>query len=166
MAISSSDQQLIDTYLDAVWMEKGLSQNTLDAYRRDLHAFGGWLSSVSQTLVGACGPDVQRYLAHRFEEGVAARSTARQLSCLRGFYRYLLRENRIQEDPTALVDNPKLGRPLPKSLSESDVEALLAAPDTDTPIGLRDRTMLEVLYATGLRVSELVGLKLHQVNTR
>ncbi|MEH6616445.1 MAG: site-specific integrase, partial [Porticoccus sp.] len=79
MAISSSDQQLIDTYLDAVWMEKGLSQNTLDAYRRDLHAFGGWLSSVSQTLVGACGPDVQRYLAHRFEEGVAARSTARQL---------------------------------------------------------------------------------------
>jgi integrase/recombinase XerD len=166
MAINSSDQHLIDTYLDAVWMEKGLGQNTLDAYRRDLHAFGAWLSSVGQTLVGACGPDVQRYLAHRFEEGVAARSTARQLSCLRGFYRYLLRENRIQKDPTALVDNPKLGRPLPKSLSESDVEALLAAPDIDTPIGLRDRTMLEVLYATGLRVSELVGLKLHQVNTR
>ncbi len=166
MAISSSDQQLIDTYLDAVWMEKGLGQNTLDAYRRDLHTFGVWLASISQTLVGVCGPDVQRYLAHRFEEGLAARSTARQLSCLRGFYRYLLRENRVQEDPTALVDNPKLGRPLPKSLSESDVEALLAAPDTDTPIGLRDRTMLEVLYATGLRVSELVGLKLHQVNTR
>ena len=136
MAISSADQQLIDTYLDAIWMEKGLSQNT------------------------------QRYLAHRFAEGVAARSTARQLSCLRGFYRYLLRENRVQVDPTALVDNPKLGRPLPKSLSESDVEALLAAPDTDTPLGLRDRTMLEVLYATGLRVSELVGLRLHQVNTR
>ncbi len=166
MAISSSDHQFIDTYLDAVWMEKGLSQNTLDAYRRDLHIFGAWLASISQTLVGACRPDVQRYLAHRFEEGLAARSTARQLSCLRGFYRYLLRENRVQEDPTALVDNPKLGRPLPKSLSESDVESLLTAPDTDTPIGLRDRTMLEVLYATGLRVSELVGLKLHQVNTR
>ncbi|MBQ0711366.1 MAG: site-specific tyrosine recombinase XerD [Porticoccus sp.] len=166
MAISSSDQQLIDTYLDAVWMEKGLSLNTLDAYRRDLHTFGVWLASISQTLVGAGRSDVQRYLAHRFEEGLAARSTARQLSCLRGFYRYLLRENRVQEDPTALVDNPKLGRPLPKSLSESDVESLLAAPNTDTPIGLRDRTMLEVLYATGLRVSELVGLKLHQVNTR
>jgi integrase/recombinase XerD len=166
MAISSSDQQLIDTYLDAVWMEKGLSLNTLDAYRRDLHTFGVWLVSISQTLVGAGRSDVQHYLAHRFEEGLAARSTARQLSCLRGFYRYLLRENRVQEDPTALVDNPKLGRPLPKSLSESDVESLLAAPDTDTPIGLRDRTMLEVLYATGLRVSELVGLKLHQVNTR
>jgi len=96
MAISSSDQQLIDTYLDAAWMEKGLGQNTLDAYRRDLHTFGVWLASISQTLVGACGSDVQRYLAHRFEEGLAARSTARQLSCLRGFYRYLLRENCIQ----------------------------------------------------------------------
>jgi integrase/recombinase XerD len=166
MAISSSDQQLIDTYLDAVWMEKGLSQNTLDAYRRDLHTFGVWLTTISQTLLGVSRSDVQRYLARRFEERLAARSIARQLSCLRGFYRYLLRENRVQEDPTALVDNPKLGRPLPKSLSESDVEALLAAPDTDTPIGLRDRTMLELLYATGLRVSELVGLKLHQVNTR
>ena len=166
MAISSADQQLIDTYLDAIWMEKGLSQNTLEAYRRDLHAFGVWFSSYGQSLMSVAGIDVQRYLAHRFAEGVAARSTARQLSCLRGFYRYLLRENRVQVDPTALVDNPKLGRPLPKSLSESDVEALLAAPDTDTPLGLRDRTMLEVLYATGLRVSELVGLRLHQVNTR
>ncbi|MFT7300780.1 MAG: integrase/recombinase XerD [Porticoccus sp.] len=166
MAINSADQQLIDTYMDAVWMEKGLSQNTLEAYRLDLHAFGVWFSSYGQSLVRVAGIDVQSYLAHRFAEGVAARSTARQLSCLRGFYRYLLRENRVQVDPTALVDNPKLGRPLPKSLSESDVEALLAAPDTGTPLGLRDRTMLEVLYATGLRVSELVGLSLHQVNTR
>lgn len=166
MTSDSADHQLIDTYLDVSWMEKGLGVHTLDAYRRDLHAFSGWLEKQGQSLSLAVGADVQRYLARRFEEGVASRSMARQLSCLRGFYRYLLRESIIQEDPTALVDNPKLGRPLPKSITESDVEALLAAPDTDTPLGLRDRAMLEVLYATGLRVSELVGLRLHQVNTR
>lgn len=147
-------------------MEKGLSQNSLDSYGRDLKGFAAWLEPQKLTLLAVTGQNLQWFLSHRFEQGLAARTTARQLSCLRGFYRYLLRENRIQEDPTALVDNPKLGRPLPKSLTESDVEALLAAPDVEDFLGLRDRTMLEVLYATGLRVSELVGLKLHQVNLR
>jgi len=166
MALSSNHQSLIDNYLDAIWMEKGLSQNSLDSYGRDLKGFTVWLESQKITLMAVSGREVQRFLSHRFEQGLSARTTARQLSCLRGFYRYLLREKRIQEDPTALVDNPKLGRPLPKSLTEADVEDLLAAPDVETALGLRDRTMLEVLYATGLRVSELVGLKLHQVNLR
>ena len=166
MALSSNHQSLIDNYLDAIWMEKGLSQNSLDSYGRDLKGFAGWLESKKLDLLGISGPEVQQYLSYRFEQGISARTMARQLSCLRSFYRYLLRENRIQEDPTALVDNPKLGRPLPKSLTEEDVEALLAAPNVDEALGLRDRTMLEVLYATGLRVTELVELKLHQVNLR
>lgn len=166
MVTSAADQQLIDNYLDAIWMEKGLSPNSLDSYGRDLKGFSAWLAVQSQHLLAVTGQDIQLFLSYRFGQGIAARTTARQLSCLRSFYRYLLREGRIQEDPTALVDNPKLGRPLPKSLTESDVDALLAAPDTNDMLGLRDRTMLEVLYATGLRVSELVGLKLHQVNLR
>lgn len=166
MASDSPDQQLIDSYLDALWMEKGLGQNTLDAYRRDLRAFDIWLARSGSALLKAAGSDIQNYLAHRFQQGVSARSAARQLSCLRGFYRHQLREKRIQADPSALVENPKLGRPLPKSLTESDVEALLTQPNSADKLGLRDRTMLEVLYATGLRVSELVGLTLHQVNLR
>lgn len=166
MTINSTDQLLIENYLDATWVEKGLSQNSLDSYGRDLKGFAAWLEQQQLTLLDVSGQNLQWFLSHRFEQGLTARTTARQLSCLRGFYRHLLRENRIQEDPTALVDNPKLGRPLPKSLTESDVEALLAAPDVEDCLGLRDRTMLEVLYATGLRVSELVGLKLHQVNLR
>ncbi|MCL4138263.1 UNVERIFIED_CONTAM: hypothetical protein GTU68_007071 [Idotea baltica] len=166
MALSSNHQSLIDNYLDAIWMEKGLSQNSLDSYGRDLKGFAAWLEPQKLTLLGISGKEIQWFLSHRFEQGLTARTTARQLSCLRGFYRYLVREKRIQEDPTALVDNPKLGRPLPKTLTESDVEELLAAPDVESALGLRDRTMLEVLYATGLRVSELVGLKLHQVNLR
>lgn len=166
MALSSNHQSLIDNYLDAIWMEKGLSQNSLDSYGRDLKGFAAWLEPQKLTLLSISGKEIQWFLSHRFEQGLTARTTARQLSCLRGFYRYLVREKRIQEDPTALVDNPKLGRPLPKTLTESDVEELLAAPDVESALGLRDRTMLEVLYATGLRVSELVGLKLHQVNLR
>lgn len=110
--------------------------------------------------------DVHGYLAHRMDKGLKARSTARSLSCLRAFFRFLLREKEIRDDPTLRVDNPKLGRRLPDSLTEQDVERLLAAPDVTTPIGLRDRTMLEVLYACGLRVSELTGLKISEINLR
>jgi len=166
MACNQPAQQLIDTFLDALWVEKGLGQNTLDAYRRDLCAIAEWAESGGLHLIALTGNDIQRYLAYRFQQGVSARSVARQLSCLRSFYRYLVRENRIQVDPTALVENPKLGRPLPKSLTESDVEALLEQPNTEEALGLRDRTMLEVLYATGLRVTELVGLTIHQINPR
>ena len=166
MPLSTEHQTLIDCYLDAIWMEKGLSDNTLSSYRRDLVAFTQWLEVQGKQLLQVDAATLQKHLSYRFDKQLSARSTSRMLSCLRGFYRYQVRENRLQEDPTALVDNPKLGRPLPKSLTEQDVEALLAAPDTSTPLGLRDRTMLEVLYASGLRVSELVGLTLHQINLR
>ncbi|WP_438951660.1 site-specific integrase, partial [Porticoccus sp.] len=162
MALTSTDQTLIDNYLDALWMEKGLSRNTLEAYRRDLEALAVWAAPQNLSLIRLGSADVQRYLACRFAQGVSARSAARQLSCMRGLYRYLVRENQVVEDPIALVENPKLGRPLPKSLTETDVEALLNQPNTGSLLGLRDRTMLEVLYATGLRVSELVGLTLYQ----
>ena len=154
---------IVEQFLDGLWMEKGLSDHTLAAYRRDLNQF---LSHLKRSLLSATDADIQGFFSLRFEQGASARSIARQLSCLRSFYSYQVREGQLKVDPTVGIDSPKLGRPLPKSLSERDVEALLAAPDTEDPIGLRDRCMLEVLYATGLRVSELVGLTLSQVNVR
>jgi len=151
---------IIDTYLDAIWMEKGLSENTLASYRRDLQAFASWLETRSVPLTAVTPADIQGFLAHRLQKGISARSTSRFLSSLRGFYQYLLRERQVQEDPTLLIESPKLPKPLPKSLTEDDVEALLAAPDVATVLGLRDRAMLELLYACGLRVSELVGLRM------
>jgi len=157
----------IERFLDALWMERGLSDNTLAAYRNDLTQFSHWLAQhdISHLLV------VERdhltdYLALRSEQQRSPRSSARLLSSLRRFYTWARRERLIAEDPTRLLAAPKLGRPLPDSLSESDVEKLLAAPDTRTVLGLRDRTMLELLYATGLRVSELVNLQDHQINLR
>lgn len=161
-----ADAQLIAEYLDAIWMEKGLSDNTQESYRRDLAQFAAWLNQQDRQLISVDAALVQDYLDARLQQKLSSRTSARFLSCVRGFYRYLLRENRISENPVALVDNPKLSRPLPKSLSEADVEALLAAPDLSDPIGLRDRTMLEVLYACGLRVTELVELTVPQVNLR
>ena len=156
---------LIEQFLDAIWMERGLSENTLVAYRNDLNAYARWLASQQQTDLTAVGrDDVQTYLAQRVAAKASPRSTARLLSTLRRFYAWLRRENRISQDPTALIESPKLGRPLPKTLTELEVEALLAAPDTQTPLGMRDRTMLEVLYASGLRVSELVNLTVMQLN--
>ena len=166
LAPASADVQLIAEYLDAIWMEKGLSDNTQESYRRDLSQFATWLNQQDQQLIGVDASLVQRYLDLRLQQKLSSRTSARFLSCVRGFYRYLLRENRISENPVALVDNPKLSRLLPKSLSETDVEALLAAPDLSDPVGLRDRTMLEVLYACGLRVSELVALTMPQINLR
>lgn len=162
----AADAQLIAEYLDAIWMEKGLSENTQESYRRDLSQFAVWLNQQQQQLIGVDASLVQRYLDARLQQKLSSRTSARFLSCIRGFYRYLLRENRISENPVALVDNPKLSRSLPKSLSEMDVELLLAAPDLSDPVGLRDRTMLEVLYACGLRVSELVSLTMPQINLR
>lgn len=167
-AKQSPDQSLIETYLNTLWLEKGLSPNTTSAYRRDLNGFAQHIAEKHKntSLNTASSSHIQHYLAQRIQQGNSARSTARFLSCLRGFYQYLIRENLIQENPTALIENPTLGRPLPKTLSEGDVESLLQAPDTDTPIGLRDRTMLEVLYACGLRVSELINLRISDINLR
>ena len=154
----------IDRFLDAVWMERGLSPNTLAAYRADLSALERWLDEHSAGLEQAQRGDILSFMASRVQAGARPRSTARQLSSFRRFYRYLVREGSLAEDPTAQIAMPKVGRSLPKSLMEEEVEALLAAPTVSDPLGHRDRTMLEVLYATGLRVSELVNLKLGQVN--
>lgn len=159
-----SDKALIDRYIDSLWLEKGLSRNTLDSYQSDLEAFHSWLAERS--LIKVRREDLMRYLSDRMAKGIKSRSTARALSCLRGLYRYLLRENLISADPTLQIENPKLGRPLPDSLTEREVEKLLAAPDVGSAIGFRDRTMLEVLYASGLRVSELVNLRIPDVNLR
>jgi integrase/recombinase XerD len=154
----------IDRFLDAVWMERGLSPNTLAAYRADLTALDRWLDGHEAELTSANRGDLLAFMASRVQAGAQPRSTARQLSSFRRFYRYLLREGSLREDPTALIAMPKVGRSLPRSLTEEEVEALLAAPTVSDPLGHRDRTMLEVLYATGLRVSELVNLKLAAVN--
>lgn len=160
------DDPLIDRFLDALWLEKGLSDNTREAYRSDLALFNGWLDERGVRLAEAGREVILDHLAWRLAHDYKARSTARLLSGLRGFYRFLLREGLIEVDPTLRVEMPRLGRPLPKALSEADVEALLAAPDIGDPLGLRDRAMLEVLYATGLRVTELVSLRLEQINPR
>ncbi len=154
----------IDRFLDAVWMERGLSPNTLAAYRADLTALERWLEERELPLMVAQRGDLLAFMAARVQAGARPRSTARQLSSFRRFYRYLVRDGQLREDPTAQIAMPKVGRSLPRSLTEEEVEALLAAPAVSDPLGHRDRTMLEVLYATGLRVSELVNLKLGQVN--
>jgi len=157
----------IERFLDAMWMERGLSDNTLSAYRNDLSQFALWLAQHRRVdLLAAARDHLSDYLALRSELQRSPRSSARLLSSLRRFYAWARRERLIGEDPTRLLSAPKLGRPLPDTLSEAEVEQLLEAPNITTSLGLRDRAMLEILYATGLRVSELVGLHEHQVNLR
>jgi integrase/recombinase XerD len=157
-------KQIIDHVLDALWMERGISDNTLSAYRSDVLKFAEWLAHRNTNLLHAHDADLRLYLAGMDHRSV--RTITRRLSSLRQFYGHLVREGQMQHDPSVRIESPRLGRPLPKSLTEEEVEALLKAPDTATPLGLRDRCMLEVLYATGLRVSELVGLMLTQINQR
>jgi len=164
--LAEHDLACLDRFVDALWMERGLSRATLSAYRRDLEGLGLWLAPRGCTLVAAGSGDLHDYLATRVRSGARPRSTARLVSSLRRFYQYLVREGLSQSDPSSRIDAPRLGRPLPKSLTESEVEALLAAPDARTGRGLRDRAMLELLYAAGLRVSELVGLSLARINPR
>jgi len=155
----------LDAFCDALWLEEGLSPRTLESYRRDLAQYARWLATRNLTLTTAGPGEVQHFLGERgLKQGIAARSIARQLSALKRYYRWLNRQGLRADDPTLAIEPPRLPRPLPKSLSEADVEALLAAPDVDTDLGLRDRTMLELLYACGLRVSELVGLTLQAVS--
>jgi len=160
----NSAKSIIDNFLDSLWMERGLSKNTLMAYRSDLYSFCKWLLQTDKKLTQTQSSDLLGYLAGQRPNSV--RTTARRLSSLRRFFQYMVREGQMADDPTAQIESPKLGRPLPKSMTEAEVEQLLKAPDAETDIGLRDRTMLEVLYATGLRVSELVGLRLDQINLR
>jgi len=162
--MSSTDSEAIERFCDALWLQEGLSANTLEAYRRDLQGLARWFSQRGTPLLAATRSDILEYLSSSVGKGARPRTTARQLSSLRRFYGYLVREASIKTDPTALIESPKLGRPLPKSLTEAQVEKLLESPDVTQPLGLRDRAMLETLYATGLRVTELVGLTLSQVS--
>jgi integrase/recombinase XerD len=161
----ATDDAGLDEFCDALWLEDGLSRNTLDSYRRDLRLFGAWLlASRSRTLASAERADLLAYLAHKFHHHAKPRSAARLLSSLKRYYQYMLREGRISADPTLDVESPKLPRSLPKSLTEEDVECLLAAPDVNAMLGLRDKAMLETLYASGLRVTELVTMNVGQVS--
>jgi integrase/recombinase XerD len=153
----------IDTFIDALWLEEGLSKNTLAAYRRDLFLFAQWLEANGRALEGASEADIHGYFAARHSASKATTAN-RRLTVLRRFFRWALRERRIDADPTLRLEAAKQPLRVPHSLTEAQVEALLAAPDVDTPLGLRDRTMLELVYASGLRVSELVGLKVFHLS--
>jgi len=154
------EENLLEVFIDSLWLEDGLSDLTREAYYRDLHGYQTWLHDQDKALQQADHADVLAFLSWRNGHGISPRTASRTLSSIRRFYRYLLREAVIAVDPSAEIVFPKLGRPLPGVLSEAQVESLLAAPNTATATGLRDRAMLEILYATGLRVSELIGLRL------
>jgi integrase/recombinase XerD len=162
MSITPTDP--IARFLNAVWTERGLSPNTLAAYQADLTSLARWLAERQLPLMHTSRADLLEFLAWRVQGGVRPSATARQLSSFRCFFRYFAREGVIREDPTAEIAMPKIGRALPHSITEEEVQALLAAPTASDPLGNRDRTMLEVLYATGLRVSELVNLRLGDMN--
>ena len=155
---------LVDQFLDATWAERGLSRNSLAAYRSDLLQLERHLARRGTSLAAARREDLLDYLSSALQSGRSPRSVSRRLSVCRQFYRWALREGLTKDDPCTLIDHPRIGRSLPRALSEQQVGNLLEAPDTGHPLGLRDRTMLEVMYATGLRVSELVTLELSQVN--
>ena len=161
-ARAGTGQALLDTFTDTLWLEAGLSKNTLSSYRADLGQFSAWLGARNKTLDKVEPVDIHDYLRD-FSRRAKSTSQRRLISALRRFYRHLLAIGEIQADPTLNIDPPPRPERFPKTLSEAQVEALLAVPDCDTPLGLRDRAMFEVLYATGLRVSELVSLKLFEV---
>ncbi|MGE0356889.1 MAG: site-specific tyrosine recombinase XerD [Burkholderiales bacterium] len=165
-APAEADLRLIERFCDGLWLADGLSRNTLESYRRDVTQFAAWLAADAGTGLLAAEPaHLHRHLAWRVREGKASpRTTGRLVSVLKRFYRFALQEGLRRDDPAGDIEAPRLPRSLPKSLSEAEVEALLAAPDTQADLGLRDRAMLETLYASGLRVSELVGLKVQQVS--
>lgn len=162
--LAQSEQSIIEQFLDALWMEHGLSQNTLSAYRNDLASLAEWLQPRKLVLLQVEQYQLQAFLAYRFEQGGKKRSAARLLSSLRRFYAWCHREGRIANDPVDLIEAPKPEHPLPKTLTEDQVNGLLETPDLNDALGIRDKAMLETIYATGLRVSELVGLEFSQVS--
>ncbi|WP_210147208.1 site-specific tyrosine recombinase XerD [Shewanella sp. WXL01] len=157
---------VIDAFLDDLWSSRGVSDNTLASYRTDLAHLNAFFAKRKQRLQDASTQDIRDYLAHRFELGYAKSSSARLLSSVRRFYRYLVRSGQREDDPSALLESPKQARHIPDTLSEAQIDALLNEPDTEDPIEHRDKAMLELLYATGLRVTELVSLTMEQISLR
>lgn len=165
--MDESSNRVVERFLDALWVEKGLSDNTLSAYRSDLKQYARWLQQQESDLLHADRLALQNYLVFlNQEKRRGARTVARILSALRRFYLYLLQQGVRMDDPTARIDAPKIGRALPKTLSEQEVEAILATPQTNKPLGIRDRAMIEMMYGGGLRVSELVQLRVDSLNLR
>ena len=160
----NSNSDFLETFLDSLYLEQGVSENTLSVYRSDLDKFCQFLKGES--LMTVTSLDIESYLAYRVDLGLKPRSTARSISALKRFYQYFVREKRIASSPLENIAQPKAGQSLPKTLSEAEVEALLSAPNIEEPMGMRDKAMLELLYATGLRVTELVGLRMEQINLR
>ena len=163
-ALPLRQDPVIERFLDNLWAERGLSDNSLQSYRHDLSNLHNHLAVRGKALIEATREDILAILAGEIKQGKSPRSLSRYLSAYRQFFRWLVREGKIDSDPVALIESPKTGRGLPKALTEAQVESLLAAPDTGTALGLRDKAMLELMYATGLRVSELVGLELSNIN--
>jgi len=164
--MSDSDRQILDAFIDNIWIEKGLSQNTLDSYRSDLEQFSSWLEKNNLSYIKTSKKEILSYLSFLFQKGLGSKTVARKLSSLKSFFRYLVFKSIIPNDPSSEVETPKLLKSIPKSISENEVEALLAAPDEKTDIGLRDKTMIETLYSCGLRISELTNLELLNLNLR
>ena len=164
--LRGEDEDLVAAFLEASWGESGLARATLDSYRRDLEGLARWLDGRAGGLAGLGRAELFDYLAWRTRLGWSARSNARWLSAVRGFCAWQLRRGARRDDPSASLDSPRLPRSIPKALAESQIEALLQAPDTADPVGLRDRALLELMYACGLRVSELAGLPATAVNLR
>ena len=165
--VNESDLALIHAFQDSLWIEEGLSDNTQKSYASDLNLFAVWLLAKSNKGLNAVERgDIEAYLAVKFRQNASSRSSARLVSSLRKFYLWRLRQGKISHDPCASIQSPHLGKPLPHTLTEEEVESLLAAPEVTEPLGQRDRAMLELLYATGLRVTELVSLRLEQVDLR
>ncbi|MCF7517157.1 site-specific tyrosine recombinase XerD [Pseudoalteromonas sp. N1230-9] len=162
--ITANNAEHLELFLDTLYLEQGVSENTLAAYRSDLEKFCQFLKD--KDLLAVSNEDIEAYLAYRVDLGLKSRSTARSISALKRFYQYFVREKAIADSPMVNIAQPKAGQSLPKTLSEAEVEALLGAPDIEDPMGLRDKAMLELLYATGLRVTELVGLRMEQINLR
>lgn len=160
------DSELTEQFLDALWIERNLAQNTLSSYRQDLQTLTSWLGHHELTLLNVSALDLQQFLSERVEGGYKATSSARLLSCMRRMFQYLYREKLRTDDPSAMLSAPKLPQRLPKDLSEAQIERLLQAPNIDVPLELRDKAMLELLYATGLRVTELVGLTMSDISLR
>lgn len=163
-SLPEAQTRLIDRFADTIWMHDGLSDHTLNSYRTDLKKFVEWLVKSGEELLTVEHQHLESYLSFRYSQKLSARSTARALSCLRRFYRFAIEEGMVTADPTAKISAPKLGKPLPHSISEQEVEQLLKAPDEEDPIGIRDLAMLELMYASGLRVSELISLEFSQIS--
>jgi integrase/recombinase XerD len=165
--VDEADRALIKSFQDSLWIEEGLSENTQKAYGSDLALFAAWLFKTRhKQMLEVDGGDIEGYLALKYRQNASHRTSARLLSSLRKFYAFLLRQGRLDIDPCAAIESPQMGKPLPLTLTEREIELLLAAPAVDEPLGQRDRAMLELLYATGLRVTELVLLRFDQTNLR